>query len=99
MERDSHTGSAALAGRGAPGAAAPPKRQRIGLSTVPAQRLRAEHPNHVWAMNFLFDTTVDGRPFKVLSMCDEFTRESTGGSVGRSITANDVITILDSAYL
>ena len=25
------------------------KRQRLGESTVPAERLRAERPNHVWA--------------------------------------------------
>jgi len=71
-----------------------PKRNRVGISTVPALRLRAERPNHVWAMDFLFDTTVDGRPFKVLSMCDEFTRESIGGELGRSITAEDVTRIL-----
>src|SRR5712691_12941013 len=33
------------------------KRQRLGDSTVPAVRLRAERPNHVWAMDFQFDTT------------------------------------------
>jgi putative transposase len=46
-------------------------------------------------MDFLFDTTSDGRPFKVFSMCDEFTRESVGGKVARSITADDVADILD----
>ena len=42
---------------------------------MPADRLRAERPNQVWALDFMFDTTSDGRPFKVLSMCDEFTKE------------------------
>jgi putative transposase len=28
------------------------KRQRLGDSTVPAERLRAERPNHVWALDF-----------------------------------------------
>lgn len=75
-----------------------PKRRRVGASAVPAQRLRAEYPNHVWAMDFLFDTTADGRPFKVLSMCDEFTQESIGGELDRSITSADVTEILDDAY-
>lgn len=75
-----------------------PKRQRLGDSTVPAKRLRAEHPNHVWAMDFLFDSTIDGRPFKAPSMTDEFTRESLGGELGRSITADAVVRILDQAY-
>jgi len=75
----------------------PPKRRRLGHSTIPADRLTAEGPNHVWAMDFLFDVTSDGRPFKVLAMCDEFTRESVGGELGRSITADDVVAILDQA--
>ena len=74
-----------------------PKRRRVGESTVPAQRLRAERPNHVWALDFLFDATSDGRPIKVLTMCDEFTRESIGRRLGRSITADDVVATLDEA--
>ena len=76
---------------------APPKRSRLGSSSPGTGRLRAEHPNHLWAMDFLFDTTADGRPFKVLSMCDEFTQESAGGQLGRSITADDAVAILDGA--
>ena len=68
-----------------------PKRRRVGESMVPATRLRAERPNHVWALDFLFDATSDGRPIKVLTMCDEFTRESIGGHLSRSITADDVV--------
>ena len=74
-----------------------PKRRRVGESTVPAQRLRAERPNHVWALDFLFDATSDGRPIKVLTMSDEFTRESIGRRLGRSITADDVVATLDEA--
>jgi transposase InsO family protein len=36
------------------------KRQRLGYSTVPASRLRAERPDHVWALDFQFDQTADG---------------------------------------
>lgn len=75
------------------------KRRRVGASTVPADRLRAERPNHVWAMDFLFDATSDGRPLKFLAMCDEFTRENIGRRVGRSITADDVVAVLDTAAL
>ena len=78
---------------------APPKRHRVGVSAFPCTRLRADHINHVWALDFLFDATSDGRPLKVLSMCDEFTRESIGGNVARSITADDVVTMLDAALL
>jgi hypothetical protein len=47
----------------------------------------------------MFDTSAGGRPFNVLSMCDEFTRESVGGRLGRSITADDVVTMLDQLRL
>jgi transposase InsO family protein len=60
------------------------KRRRLGTSTVPAARLVAERPNHVWALDFQFDVTSDGRPLKALAMCDEFTRESIGNAVARS---------------
>ncbi len=75
-----------------------PKRRRLGISTVPAARLRAERPNHVWALDFIFDATSDGRPLKALSMCDEFTRENLARRIGRSITADGVVDALDEAY-
>ncbi len=89
---ESQAGAAAVARRGATGSAASPKRRRLGESTVPADR-----PNQVWALDFMFDTTSDGRPFKVLSMCDEFTKECLQGPLGRSITAADVVAALDRA--
>ncbi len=74
-----------------------PKRARIGKSTVRSDRLRAMRPNHVWALDFVFDTTADGRPIKALAMCDEFTRESVGRDLKRSIRADDVVKALDKA--
>ncbi|HEX6539149.1 MAG TPA: IS3 family transposase, partial [Candidatus Dormibacteraeota bacterium] len=73
------------------------KRRRVGTSTVPAERLVATHRNHVWALDFLFDATSDGRPIKALSACDEHTRVSVGGHLARSITADHVADILDGA--
>ena len=74
-----------------------PKRTRVGTSVVRSDRLRATRPNQVWALDFLFDSTSDGRPIKALAMCDEFTRESIGRELKRSIKADDVIKILDKA--
>ncbi len=50
------------------------KRQRLGDSTGPAERLRAEHPDHMWALDFQFDQTADARILKLLHVVDEFTR-------------------------
>jgi putative transposase len=48
------------------------KRQRLGESTVPAARLRAQWPGHVWALDFQFDQTADGRVLKLLHVVDAF---------------------------
>ena len=42
-------------------------------------------PNVIWAMDFQFDTTADGRTLKMLNVIDEFTRE---GSPSRSTAAS-----------
>ncbi len=41
----------------------------------------------VWAVDFQYDSTTDGRSIKILSVVDEHTRECLGGLVERSITA------------
>ena len=64
------------------------KRQRLGHSAVPAARLRAERPNHVWALDFQFDQTADGRVLKLLNSVDEHTREALAIVAARSITAD-----------
>jgi putative transposase len=49
------------------------QRQRLGVSTYPADRLAAEHPNQVWALGYQFDQTTDGRILKLLNVVDEHT--------------------------
>jgi putative transposase len=71
------------------------KRRRLGDSTVPAARLRAERPNHVWAFDFQFDQTTDGRALKLLNIVDEFTREALVMLVARSIDADRTVSELE----
>jgi putative transposase len=71
------------------------KRQRLGDSTVPAERLRAEHPDHVWALDFQFDQTADGRMLKLLHVVDEFTREALAIECHRRIDADNTVATLD----
>lgn len=71
------------------------KRRRLGESTVPAKRLRAEGPNHVWAFDFQFDQTADGRALKLLNIVDEFTREALVMLVARSIDADRTVSELE----
>lgn len=55
---------------------------------------QAEYPNHVWTYDILFDRLAEGRPFKTLSVLDEFTRECLGILVATSILSQDVIAFL-----
>jgi len=71
------------------------KRRRVGESTVPATRLRAERPNQVWAFDFQFDQTADGRALKLMNIVDEFTRESLVMLVARSIDADRTVEVLE----
>jgi len=75
------------------------KRQRLGDSTVPAKRLRAERPDQVWAFDFQFDQTADGRSLKLLNIVDEFTREVLVMLVARSIDADTVVRTLEGLVL
>jgi len=71
------------------------KRQRLGDSTVPARRLRAEAPDHVWALDFQFDQTADGRILKLLHVVDEFTREALAIECHRRIDADKTVATLE----
>jgi putative transposase len=71
------------------------KRQRLGTSTCPADRLAAEHPDHVWALDFQFDQTEDGRRLKLLNIVDEHTREALTITVARRIDADATVNVLD----
>ena len=55
----------------------------------------ADAANRVWAVDFQFDSTTDGRPIKIVSISDEHTRECLGGRVERSITAEHLVDELD----
>jgi putative transposase len=69
------------------------RRKRVGTSTT--RPLAADAPNRVWAVDFQFDATTDGRPVKIVSIVDEHTRECLGRLVERSVTADVLINELD----
>jgi putative transposase len=52
-------------------------------------------PNAIWAMDFQFDQTRDGKALKLLNIIDVFTRECLSIEVERSITADDLAKVLD----
>ena len=60
---------------------------------------KAEYKDHVWTYDFMSDQTEDDRRLKLLTVLDEFTRESPAIEVGRSIRAKDVITVLEYLFM
>ena len=70
------------------------KRRRLGDGT--AKKLRAEHPGHVWALDFQFDETAAQRRLKLLNVIDEFTREALAIHVDHSINADRVVEVVES---
>jgi putative transposase len=60
---------------------------------------RAEFINHVWTYDFISDQIADGRPLKLLTLLDEFTRESLAIEVSRSIRSKDVIEVLGYLFM
>jgi putative transposase len=71
-------------------------RKRAGVSSIPP--IEADAPNVVWAIDFQFDSTVDGKAIKIASMIDEHTRESLLHVVERSITAEHLVTELEAVF-
>jgi putative transposase len=72
------------------------RRKRLGSSSVPA--VTADAPKTVWALDFQFDSTVDGRAVKIASMVDEHTRESLLHLVERSITGEKLVAELARVF-
>ena len=70
------------------------KKQRCGPARH--QRLRAQRPDHMWALDFQVDVTVDGRQVRFLNIIDEYTtREALATTAARSFTADATVAVLD----
>jgi len=76
-----------------------PKRGRLWLGDGSCIRKRAERPNHVWSYDFVFDRTHDGRPLRMLTVVDEFTRECLAIDVERRLDSEDVLDRLEQLFV
>ena len=76
-----------------------PKRRRLWLGDGSCIRRRPEHRNHVWAYDFVADRTRDGRPLKMLTIVDEYTRECLAIHVERRMRSIDVLQVLADLFL
>ena len=48
-------------------------------------------PNHVWSYDFVSAATHDGRTLRMLTLIDEYTRESLAIRVARRLRCRDLI--------
>jgi len=76
-----------------------PKRGRLWLNDGSCVRLRPTHRNHVWSYDFVIDRTHDGRPIKILTLIDEYSRQCLAIIVERSIKSDDVLHTLSNLFL
>ncbi len=72
-----------------------PKRHRRHVSACRrVERVTASHTNESWSMDFMSDELYDGRRIKLLTLVDNFTRESLAIEVDRSLGGQRVVEVL-----
>jgi transposase InsO family protein len=76
-----------------------PKRGHLWLNDGSCVRLRPTHRNHVWSYDFVADRTHDGRAIKILTVIDEYSRESLAVIVARKIKSDDVLHCLTDLFV
>jgi transposase InsO family protein len=70
------------------------RKKRTG-ETVP---LLAERPNHVWCVDFVFDTCLNGTKLKILAVKDEFTKECLALEVRTRFRSAEVRRVLEGCF-
>ena len=76
-----------------------PKRGRLWLNDGSCIRLKPEHPNHVWAYDFVLTRTRNGKAVRMLTLIDEYTRECLAIRAGRHFRSDDVLHCLTELFV
>ena len=76
-----------------------PKRGRLWLGEGSCVRLRPERRDHVWSYDFVSERTHDGRPLRLLTILDEYSRECLAIRVARRASSIDVLTVLARLFV
>ena len=72
------------------------KKRGSHLRVIPAPPLR---PNERWCMDFVQDSLLDGRKFRVLTVVDVFTRECLAVQADSALSGRKVAAILDTVAM
>jgi len=70
-----------------------PRRHRGVAKRMPPPA--SSRPDESWSMDFMADELFDGRRFRLLTIVDDFTRESLAIEVGQRLTGGHVAEVLD----
>ena len=77
-----------------------PKRPRRHVSACRrVERVTASHANESWSMDFMSDELYDGRRIRILTLVDNFTRESLAIEVDQSLSGRRVVEVLMDVVL
>ena len=76
-----------------------PRKSRLWLNDGSCLRLRPCWRDHVWAYDFVADRTQDGRPLKMLTVVDEYTRECLAIDVERRADSMSVLERLAALFV
>lgn len=77
-------------------------RRRKRKTVLPGERqpvMRPTAANQVWAMDFVFDRSAEGRVIKCLTIVDDATHEAVAIEVERAISGLGVTRVLDRLAL
>ncbi|MEO0966686.1 MAG: IS3 family transposase [Planctomycetota bacterium] len=77
----------------------PHKPRRHRSSPTRLERPKAERANESWSMDFMADELFDGRRIRLLTIVDDFTRESLAVEVGHRFGGAEVARVLDRVGL
>jgi transposase InsO family protein len=76
-----------------------PKRGRLWLADGSCVRQRPQYRHHVWAYDFVADRTHDGRPLKLLTIVEEYSRECLAIVVARRLQSTHVLETLAALFV
>lgn len=75
------------------------RKRKKGIAVERDPLVLPDFPNEVWSMDFVMDQLANGNRLKLLTIVDDFTKESVEIVAGRSITGEDLTEILDRVCL
>lgn len=75
------------------------KRKRLYHHNASVIRLRPHYPDHIWSVDFVHDRLSNGRPYKMLTVLDEYTREALCVRVAANMGSSEVLEALYTLIL